>query len=430
MAGLFDNAPTGGGGLFGGLSDFFANAAAGAQNPAAYLGMQQGQRAQQALYDTYRQSMPEPMARLFALNPQAAEKYGGMFLDPALKATAGALKGPLGESGAMLAALHPDWVKTQLDQQKLEPGGMLVNSLGSQLFGGGGQPQGQPQPPIATPGPQDATGPAPQPQQPAGITQNTNGIIDDESAMRIAQQRVLGDESAMKDISGGMGPLGKLNQAKVQKFVSQLMAQQKLTPGALTERTAKFPAFAAVVKQRTQQGSNMGQATYEFQDIWPKFIEVAQKVNSGAGGLNRFPTFNAFSQWLQEHSGQPDVAEMKQYIDNTLPAIYGRAISGNNQRPLDADKRHIRETLNKYWNAGQLQAAGVALDNEFMAARNAIPKQINTHKSQFGLGDPIPPNVEAEAQAAIKAGKPANKIIERLQEHGFDTKRLEKDLGR
>jgi hypothetical protein len=337
------------------------------------------------------------------------------------------LKPTFGPQGAALGSQQPGLLGPLFKPEKLEPGGSLVSPMQFPGMGGGGNGA----PSIAGADAALATGagggtPAPPSGASGGphiLAENNKGIIGDEPAENAVAQRLIGDKSAYDQMGSGMGPLGKLNLQKLKAIEAQRMKEQGITPGMLAERTAKFPAFADAVKKRTEQGSNMGQAAMEFQDIWPKFMDALKRVNS-----SQFPTFNALEQFVKQHAGDPNVAELSQYIDNTLPSIYGRAISGTTQRPLLDDKRAIREGLNKFWNTGQMQAAGVALDNEFRAAREANAKQINVHKSQFGMGDPIPAEIQAQIQQAMAANKPLSKLIERLQEHGYDTRALERGL--
>jgi len=404
MPGLFDQ-QGGGGGLLGGLGNFFGNLGAGL-NPAGYAAQLQQQMLQaqlQSLMQMPEYQGPGGTAKALATiqNPKLQEHE--FVTLPEQQKFRQSLTGPYGNRAADIFSQRPGIFDELLKPQKLEPGGSLVSVLGIPGMGGGGAPAASSGPHI--------------------LAENNKGIIGDEPAENAVAQRLIGDKSAYDQMGSGMGPLGKLNLQKLKLIEAQRMKEQGITPGMLAERTAKFPAFAEAVKKRTDQGSNMGQAAMEFQDIWPKFMDALKRVNS-----TRFPTLNALEQFLKENAGNPDVAELSQYIDNTLPSIYGRAISGTTQRPLKDDKEAIRNGLKKFWNTGQMQAAGVALDNEFRAAREANAKQINVHKSQFGMGDPIPAEVQAQIQQARAANKPLSKLIERLQEHGYDTKALEREL--
>lgn len=326
-----------------------------------------------------------------------------------------------GPQKALMYVNHPDLLSERLKPQNVEPGNMLMSAEGM-----GGQPMPQ-LPGLPQMGSPVTQPPGLQPQQQPAASNiygtNTNGMTDQGTLERMVATRLLGDKSP-ETAGTGMGSGSKLNIINKQAYnalLSQRMKEKGITPEMLASRTAKFPAYAEAAKKLTDSGAFMERAAQEFGPIWDAFMQTAARVNT-----SRFPSVNAFMQYAREHTGDPDVAQLKNYIENTLPSIYARGITGSTQRPLDADKKHIRESLNPVWNTGQLGAVGDAIQLEFKASRDSIPKTLNIMRARdFGMGDPVPPQIAAQFRAAKQAGKPVDKLIARLHENGFDTKGLE-----
>ncbi|MFZ1920103.1 MAG: hypothetical protein WAU57_00570 [Xanthobacteraceae bacterium] len=227
------------------------------------------------------------------------------------------------------------------------------------------------------------------------IASNTNGMLPPPALNQMVSRRLLGDTSMESGSSFGMGAIGQINKTAYQTALAAAMQQQGVTPAQLTQRTAQFPAYQNGVESLTNMQVNMGTARNEFQNLWPQFIAQVNKVNSGAGVLNNIPSYNALSQFVQEHKGDPDVAALGSYMTG-LENQYVRAVSTSKNGPTVNDHQNFDNLMNGSWNAAQQNSVGAALGNEMQAARNSIPQMKHELDVQFGLAPKDAPSQPAQ----------------------------------
>jgi hypothetical protein len=320
----------------------------------------------------------------------------------------------LGPQGAALGSQQPSLLGPLFKPEKLDPGGSLVSPMQFPGMGGGGGGGGG-APSIASADAALAGGGGGGAPAAAGgpnvIASNTNGMMPPEAIEDMVSRRLVGDTSVEKNF-GGMGPLGKLNQAAYQKRLSQVMKDRGISPQELVANTAKFPAYEGQLKRLATIDANMGTARMEFEPIWNAFKQAMGQVNG------QFPSWNALKQFALKHAGDPRVAPLAQYTQ-ALENVYGRAISTNPQGPTVHDKTRSEQSLNTFWNGKSLQEIEGALRTEMDAAKNSIPKMRNKADVEQGLGRAASPDILAQARDALKRGAPKDRIIDRLSEQGL-----------
>lgn len=379
-------------GMLGGLQAQFA--------PGMYAARQQGFNQQNTYQDLMNQPGMDPAkARAAATDPEHFSYKAGIQQQQLASVARGLQQSGMSPEQAQMYALNPDLLKEMAKPQVVAPGGRLDSGL--PLGGPGGSSQG---PPGTTTSP---GGMSPLSQR----SQNTSGMLDEASLTRMAEQGLLGEDVTK---GAGMGALGQINKAELQKRISALAEQRGISPAELAGRASRFPAYAEATKNLTKIQTGMGTAGVEFTNLWPGFEQAAKQY----GGLTNLPWTRQLEQAIREGTGDPNVVQLGQRI-NALANVYARAISTRAQGPTDSDKEHFREVLKKNWNPAQIATAGQTLASEIKAAHDSVPIEANKLKVQFGLADKTPPEMAAQAKDAIARGAPRDKVIEAIEAKGF-----------
>jgi len=400
----------------------------------AYLapGSAAARQAARGQQDTYQALMGQPgmtpeQARAFATDPSHSAYQAGL-AQKALAATqAGLQEGGITPAKAGMLAVNPKILEEQAKPQVIAPGAHL--DAGIDLGGAGGAPAAPPPlpgaPSLPAPGmppaggaPQPTSGMGGSPPPPSSMAQRTangNGLLDPATLDTMANRALLGDDSVLKN--AGMGALGNLNKAEIQKRMAALAAERGISPEELSGRTARFPAYAEATKNLTKIQTGMGTAGIDFQKIFPLFQKAVQKA-AGSWPGGKIPSVRDLEMAFKTKTGNPDAIAAGNYL-NTLANVYARAISTRPQGPTDSDKEHFREVLQKSWNPAQIAEAGVALNNEIKAAHDSVFTQGNRLKVQFNLADKAPAVMIAQAKDAIKRGADQAKVKEAIESKGL-----------
>lgn len=191
---------------------------------------------------------------------------------------------------------------------------------------------------------------------------NTDNVLSDESANRMAQQYLAGDRQAIAGL--GIGAAGNLNRVKVQNAVTAQAKDLNMSPEQTAAKLAEFSGLTSGERALGTRTANIGIASNEFLQMAPLGITASNNVNR-----TQYPNLNAIDLAVQKGTGDENTVRLAA-ATNSLVNIYARAINPSGVA-TDADKAHGRAILDKAFSQGQYAAAVNQMQLEINAALKA-----------------------------------------------------------
>lgn len=189
----------------------------------------------------------------------------------------------------------------------------------------------------------------------------TGADIPPEAKVFLAQELIAGNLQGVNEALGF-----SRNRAAILGQVIQ--AAQAIQPGFNgTQASAALAQFggqktAAGVVGRTAGATAVG--ANEIGQLKPLIMQVAQKINT-----SQFPTVNAIENAVRAGTGNPDVVQLRSYVQ-TLRNAY-QQIAARGGRMTDQVRRYGEELINGNMPIAQLGAAADAMANEATVVKGA-----------------------------------------------------------
>ncbi len=225
------------------------------------------------------------------------------------------------------------------------------------------------------------------------------GLIDDETADRVAEQYLGGDHSSIRDLGYGFtGPTG-INKTKVMDLVTKKMKERDLTPGQVNALQFQLKADGASQTQLTKLYDNVTQ----YAGTMENNIKLAEGVMKKGVGPTGLTVVDSWIRAGRQATNDPDVIKLNNYID----AIVGESAKINsgsmgNAAATDSSRLEARQRVNKAFDVSGLSAAFEAMRNDAKSRTDSLAERIKAIPGRAAeRGSP------ASATAAPADAKPA-----------------------